>query len=147
MAVLSAAGFNLILPNMLSSGSAYYPSEFVPMISEEDELAAAIHDYDPYVCVTLAARSGLEHAYNSDAQVWWEWDDEGILDFVCPMNYSEKPYEYIQSIREHFPLVKGSIPYYGGIGLFRMKDHQLLIEAIQGGRELGQDGFVIFSYE
>lgn len=301
MAVLSAAGFNLILPNMLSSGSAYYPSEFVPMISEEDELAqcieaahkhgievhvwkvnwalwrvnedslfnyekdnriqisydnkrvpqvsrelgwnqkydwlcpahpknrelekdlmmelvrkyevdgvhfdymrypyeplcycetcrkkfvvetglvldnwpddvwkggkyrevyldwrrelittsareiaAAIHDYDPYVCVTLAARSGLEHAYNSDAQVWWEWDDEGILDFVCPMNYSEKPSEYIQSIREHFPLVKGSIPYYGGIGLFRMKDHQLLIKAIQGGRELGQDGFVIFSYE
>ena len=301
MAVLGAAGFNLILPNMLSSGSAYYPSEFVPMISEEDELArcieaahrhgievhvwkvnwalwrvnedslskyekehriqisydnkrvpqvsrelgwnqkydwlcpahpknreleknlmmelvrkyavdgvhfdymrypyeplcycqtcrkkfveetglvldnwpddvwkggkyrevyldwrrelittsareiaAAIHDYDPYVCVSLAARSGLEHAYNSDAQVWWEWDDEGILDFVCPMNYSEKPSEYIHSIREHFPLVKGSIPYYGGIGLFRMKDHQLLMEAIQGGRELGQDGFVVFSYE
>jgi uncharacterized lipoprotein YddW (UPF0748 family) len=301
MAALSAAGFNLVLPNMLSSGSAYYPSEFVPMISEKDELqlcleaahrhgievhvwkvnwalwrvqedtlteyvkqnriqvsydgkrvpqvsrelgwnqrfdwlcqahpenreleknlmmelvrkydvdgvhfdymrypyeplcycetcrkkfieetglkvdhwpvdvwkggkyrevyldwrrelitssareiASAIHAYDPYVCVSLAARSGLEHAYNSDAQVWWEWDNEGILDFVCPMNYSEKPAGYTQSIREHFPLVRGSIPYYGGIGLFRMRDARLLAEAIEGGRELGQDGFVIFSYE
>jgi hypothetical protein len=111
------------------------------------EIATAIHNFDPYVCVSLAARSGLEHAYHSDAQVWWEWDDEGILDFVCPMNYSEKPSEYMQSIREHFPLVEGSIPYYGGIGLFRMKNHQSLMDAIQGGRELGQDGFVIFSYE
>ena len=301
MAALSAAGFNMILPNMFSSGSAYYPSEFVPMISEEDELArcieaahrygievhvwkvnwalwrvhedslakyekenriqisydgkrvpqvsrelgwnqrydwlcpahpvnrelekdlmlevvrkydvdgvhfdymrypyeplcycatcrekfleetalkveswpddvwkggeyrevyldwrrelitssareiaAAIHDYDPYVCVSLAARSGLDYTYNSDAQVWWEWDDEGILDFVCPMNYSETPSGYTRSIREHFPLVKGSIPYYGGIGLFRMRDYGLLEEAVRGGRELGQDGFVVFSYE
>jgi hypothetical protein len=111
------------------------------------EIAAAIHDYDPYVCVSLAARSGLEYAFNSDAQVWWEWDDEGILDFVCPMNYSADPSGYIRSIREHFPLVKGSIPYYGGIGLFRMKDYQFLEKAIQGGRDLGQDGFTIFSFE
>jgi uncharacterized lipoprotein YddW (UPF0748 family) len=114
--------------------------------SSARDIAAAIHAYDPYVCVSLAARSGLEHAYNSDAQVWWKWDDEGILDFVCPMNYSDKPSGYIQSIREHYPLVKGSIPYYGGIGLFRMRDAPLLIEAIEGGRKLGQDGFTIFSY-
>lgn len=115
--------------------------------SSAREIASAIHDYDPYVCVSLAARSGLEHAYDSDAQVWWEWDDEGILDFVCPMNYSETPAGYTHSIREHFPLVRGSIPYYGGIGLFRMRDARLLAEAIEGGRTLGQDGFVIFSYE
>jgi len=115
--------------------------------SSAREIAAAIHAFDPYVCVSLAARSGLEHAFHSDAQVWWEWDDEGILDFVCPMNYSERPSGYVESIREHFPLVRGSIPYYGGIGLFRMRDSRLLSEAIQGGRELGQDGFVVFSYE
>jgi len=114
--------------------------------SSARDIAAAIHKYDPYVCVSLAARSGLEHAYNSDAQVWWEWDDEGILDFVCPMNYSADPSGYIQSIREHFPLVKGNIPYYGGIGLFRMRDSELLKEAIEGGQKLGQDGFTIFSY-
>ena len=301
MAALSAAGFNMILPNMLSSGSAYYPSEYVPMIGEEDELArcieaahrhgievhvwkvnwalwrvredslakyvregriqvsfegkrvpqvsrelgwnqrydwlcpahpanreleknlmmelvrkydvdgvhfdymrypyeplcycetcrkkfteetrllldrwpddvwkggkyreiylgwrrdlitssareiaAAIHNYDPYVCVSLAARSDLEHAFNSDAQVWWEWDDEGILDFVCPMNYSDRPAGYVAGIREHFPLVRGKIPYYGGIGLFRMRDARLLMESIEGGRAMGQDGFVVFSYE
>jgi uncharacterized lipoprotein YddW (UPF0748 family) len=115
--------------------------------SSAREIAAAIHDYDPYVCVSLAARSGLEHAYNSDAQVWWEWIDEGILDFVCPMNYAEDPAGYVESIREHFPLIGGRIPYYGGIGLFRMRDAGLLIEAIEGGRALGQDGFVVFSYE
>lgn len=115
--------------------------------SSAREIAAAIHDYDPYVCVSLAARSELEHAYISDAQEWWNWDDEGILDFVCPMNYSDRPEEYVRNIREHFPLIKGSIPYYGGIGLFLMRDSRLLEEAINGGRMLGQDGFVIFSYE
>ena len=39
MAALSKAGFNLVIPNMYSSGSAYYPSKYVPMISEKDELA------------------------------------------------------------------------------------------------------------
>ena len=115
--------------------------------SSAREIAAEIHRYDPYVCVSLAARSDLEHAYNSDAQEWWKWDDEGILDFVCPMNYTPDPQEYVKSIEEHFPLVKGSIPYYGGIGLFMMRDFSLLKEAIEGGRQKGQDGFTIFSYE
>ncbi len=115
--------------------------------SSASEIATAIHGFDPYVCVSLAARSELEHAYHSDAQVWWEWDDEGILDFVCPMNYADNPAGYAESIREHFPLVRGSIPYYGGIGLFRMRDARLLMESIEGGRAMGQDGFVVFSYE
>jgi hypothetical protein len=114
--------------------------------SSAEEIAKAIHDYDPYVCVSLAARSGIRTAYLHDGQVWWTWDDKGILDFVCPMNYTPDPQEYLSDIKNHLPLIEGSIPYYGGIGLFLNKKSEMLKESIRKGRSYGQDGFVIFSY-
>jgi uncharacterized lipoprotein YddW (UPF0748 family) len=114
--------------------------------SSAEEIAGAIHDYDPYVCVSLAARSGIRTAFLHDGQEWWTWDDKGILDFVCPMNYTADPAEYLSDIQNHLPLLQGNIPYYGGIGLFLNKRSDMLIESIRKGRAHGQDGFVVFSY-
>jgi hypothetical protein len=114
--------------------------------SSAEEIAKAIHDYDPYVCVSLAARPSLNTAYLHDGQVWWEWDDKSILDFVCPMNYTPDPAEYLSDIQQHLPLIEGHIPYYGGIGLFLNKRSDMLKESVREGRKIGQDGFVVFSY-
>jgi hypothetical protein len=114
--------------------------------SSAEEIAKAIHDFDPYVCVSLAARPGLKTAYLHDGQVWWEWDDKNILDFVCPMDYTPDPEEYLSDIQQHLPLIAGNIPYYGGIGLFLNKSSDMLKESIRKGRKIGQDGFIVFSY-
>ena len=113
--------------------------------SSAREIAKAVHDYDPYVCVSLAARSGVNWALTSDAQEWWEWTKEGILDFVCPMTYANVPEQFTKSARELLPKVNGDVPYYGGIGVYKMESYEPLGEVIDSGRELGQDGFVTFS--
>ncbi|HUU29026.1 MAG TPA: family 10 glycosylhydrolase, partial [archaeon] len=78
--------------------------------SSAREIARAVHTYDPYVCVSLAARPWTEHAYNSDGQVWWEWANEGILDFICPMNYTTEQDRFVSIMKEGLPLLKGVIP-------------------------------------
>ena len=62
MAKLSDAGFNLVIPNMFSSGSAYYPSKYVPMVSDRDELA---------LCLEAAHKYGIEvHVWKVNWALW-----------------------------------------------------------------------------
>lgn len=110
-------------------------------------ISAKIHSINPYNCVSLAARSGIEHAIKSDAQLWWEWTNEGILDFVCPMNYTPKPNEYAAMIKKHCSIMNRNIPYHAGVGLVEKRQFEPLQRTIHLGRNLGQDGFVIFSLE
>jgi len=114
--------------------------------SSAREIARAVHTYDPYACVSICARRQLiQHVYESDAQVWWEWIKEGILDFVTPMNYSDDPEGYIGFIKQQFPLIKGALPYYGGVGVFRMKKFEPVKKAIELGRGIGEDGYNTFN--
>ena len=108
------------------------------------EIARAVHTLDPYVCVSLAARTGVSWAYESDAQVWWDWIGEGILDFVCPMNYTGDPERFETTMKSHLPLTRGQVPYYSGIGLYEMKTLEPMLKNISIGRELGQDGWLTF---
>ena len=110
-------------------------------------ISEKIHSLNIYICVSLAARSGVEHAINSDAQLWWEWTKEGILDFVCPMNYTANPNEYAAMMKAHYAIMNTNVPYYGGVGLFEMRQFEPFQQTIHKGRQLGQDGFVIFSLE
>lgn len=112
--------------------------------SSAREIARAVHTSDSYVCVSLAARTGVEWAYYSDAQVWWAWISEGILDFVCPMNYTTEPDRFAERMKSHLPLVKGAVPYYSGMGIYQMKAFAPFKEIVEIGRGLGQDGFVTF---
>jgi len=112
--------------------------------SSAREIARAVHTYDPYVCVSLAARSGNDYTYNSDAQVWWEWIQEGILDFVCPMNYTPEPDRFVAVMKSHLPRVKGRVPYYSGVGMYQIREFAPFKDIVERGRELGQDGFLTF---
>ncbi|MEA1996806.1 MAG: family 10 glycosylhydrolase [Gemmatimonadota bacterium] len=112
--------------------------------SSAREIARAVHMLDPYVCVSLAARTSVKWAYESDAQEWWAWIREGILDFVCPMNYTTNPEKFVTVMKSHLPLTRGAVPYYSGIGLYQMKEYTPFKKNVELGRELGQDGFVTF---
>ena len=115
------------------------------MISSVREITKAIHDYNPYICTSLCARRQLKVTYEIDAQEWWKWIREGLLDFVAPMDYSDEPEEYVHLIKQQFPLIKGALPYYGGVGVFRMKEFEPVKKAIELGRGIGEDGYVTFN--
>ena len=109
------------------------------------EIARAVHKLDPYVSVTLAGRCNPEECYNDDGQVWWEWCEEGILDFVCGMNYTNVPEKFSKWAKLHLALAKGNTPYYSGLGIYEMENYEQFATNANLGRELGHDGWVAFS--
>lgn len=75
------------------------------------------------------------------------WVEQGWLDFVCPMNYTNDT-NYLRRLTEaQVRAVAGRCPLYIGIGAWRHESIATLVDQIQATRELGADGFVLFSYE
>lgn len=109
------------------------------------EIARAVHKLDPYVCVTLAARSSIQWCTYSDGQEWWKWCDEGILDILCAMNYATDTAKFIETMETHLPLMKGSAPYYSGLGMYKMESYDQLAANTNAGRARGHDGWIAFN--
>jgi len=80
-------------------------------------------------------------------QDWKQWIDEGLLDFVCPMNYTPSTEFFDGLIGQQVGTAGGRVPLYPGIGEFIISDPRVLIDQVESARRLGADGFVLFSYE
>jgi hypothetical protein len=80
-------------------------------------------------------------------QDWPRWVDEGLLDFVCPMNYTASRDDLERMVVQEVRLVAGRIPLYIGIGEFIIGETHDLVEQLELARRLGADGFVCFCYE
>ena len=101
----------------------------------------------PGIHVSLAAWPHLEAAYNQVGQDWTTWVKEGVLDFVCPMDYTTSTRDLVENqLAGQLEEVGGAIPVYAGLGAFLMKSSAELIEQVQAAREAGADGFVAFAY-
>jgi uncharacterized lipoprotein YddW (UPF0748 family) len=109
------------------------------------EIARAVHKLDPSVCVSLAARNSIHWCTYSDGQEWWKWCDEGILDMVCAMNYATDLTKFIERMETHLPLMKGSVPYYSGLGMYEMDSYDQLAANARAGRACGHDGWIAFN--
>lgn len=114
------------------------------LVTEMRERLAAI---DPKLQISLAARASVTGAPESDAQDWITWSREGSLDFLCPMNYSAEVEVFRAKLEPQMELVGGTIPVYAGIGVSptRSATPVNLSQQIALARELGADGFLIFS--
>ena len=109
------------------------------------EIAREVHKLDPYVSVTLAARNSISWCTYSDGQEWWKWCDEGILDMLCAMNYATDSTRFIERMEAHLPLMKGSAPYYSGLGMYEMDSYDQLAANANAGRARGHDGWIAFA--
>ena len=109
------------------------------------EIAREAHKLDPYVSVSLAARNSISWCTYSDGQEWWKWCDEGILDMLCAMNYATDSTRFIERMETHLPLMKGSTPYYSGLGMYEMESYDQLATNANAGRARGHDGWIAFN--
>jgi len=80
-------------------------------------------------------------------QDWKQWVEEGLLDFICPMNYTTSRDELRRAVTVEMEVVKRRIALYIGLGEFILPRTPDLVEQILLSRELGADGFVLFCYE
>ena len=83
------------------------------------------------------------------AQDWKMWCDNGWLDFICPMDYTESTMVFDGMVRQQ-KAQAGSVPLYPGIGLSCWgdpRDPVSLIEKISALRKRGAPGFTVFNYD
>jgi len=85
---------------------------------------------------------------NTVGQDWKLWCDRGLLDFVCPMDYTDSSSHFQNMIEQQLKWA-GNVPCYPGIGLSvwnNSSDICKLIEQISITRQLDTGGFTIFNY-
>jgi uncharacterized lipoprotein YddW (UPF0748 family) len=90
-----------------------------------------------------------EHA-KTLGQDWKAWVGEGVVDFVCPMNYTEHGEKLASYLDRQRAWVGGAVPLVSGIGVYAdghpCPRPAALVEQIQIARQGQSRGFVIFNY-
>jgi len=112
-----------------------------------EEISEECRHIKPRLFVSLAAWPDLTAAYNEVGQEWPLWVRQGVLDFICPMDYTTSKDDLVKGLLPaQLERVRGAIPLYAGLGSFLMKSSSQLIEQIAAAREVGADGFLAFAY-
>ncbi len=104
----------------------------------------------PNVALSAAVFSGIDSAKRSVAQDWIGWIDEGLLDFVCPMDYTSDAAGFAATVRGQLDAIGGRTPVYPGIGMtatgISMTAEQVAAQVVEA-RKAGADGFTIFNLD
>jgi uncharacterized lipoprotein YddW (UPF0748 family) len=78
-------------------------------------------------------------------QGWRSWLENGLIDVVCPMAYTQDPAAFRAQI-EAARQVAGFRPVWAGIGAYRLTTAQT-VENIRSARRAGVGGVILFSYD
>jgi len=104
----------------------------------------------PDVQVSAAVFSSYAYAYDGVGQDWVDWIDRGIIDFLCPMDYTEDYDRFRDLVAEQMTCAAGRIPIYPGIGATASSSAlgpDAVIAQILATRRAGTGGFIVFNYE
>jgi uncharacterized lipoprotein YddW (UPF0748 family) len=116
------------------------------LTSLAEEISDEAHGLKPDISVSLAAWPHLEAAREEMAQDWPDWVRGGVLDFVCPMDYTSDRKELSGLVEAQVAATRGAIPLYAGLGAFQLKSAWALSKQVQVARVAGADGFVAFAH-
>lgn len=88
----------------------------------------------------------LGRARNDMGQDWTTWGRRGLVDFLCPMNYTTDNGRFVEWTRAQLRELGGSASLHAGIGGYMFKDGDALASQIALARQLTPSGFVVFAY-
>lgn len=112
------------------------------------ELDEAIDAIDSGIEISMCAFASYPRCRDSVGQDWMAWIGEDLLDFVCPMTYTDSAYRFSTLTQSHVDLVDGRIPLIPGIGVTSSSSSLTPDQAIWQAtitRQLGAQGFILFS--
>lgn len=114
------------------------------------EVSRRVRAEAPGVKISAAVFTNAETSPSNVGQDWPLWCREGLLDFVCPMDYVESPALFRGQVMPQ-KRIAGKVPVYPGIGLSCWRndgrDAVRLAKQILVVRELGLDGFTVFNFD
>ncbi len=96
-------------------------------------LSTAVYGYWPGARMTIGQDAAL-------------WAREGLVDFLCPMNYSGDAWEAGKWLRDQLRTVDGAVPIYSGLGNYKCQSPEDLMTQISDTRRFGADGFITFQH-
>lgn len=97
----------------------------------------------PKVQVSAAVFPNAPSAYDEVGQDWRLWVTNGILDFVCPMDYTTELHSFTNLAAQQSAWVTERMPVYPGIGAFVLEPDQILAQ-VEATRALNTSGFILF---
>lgn len=116
-------------------------------------LVAAVHagakKIRPQLKISAAVFGSYPGCRRSVGQDWPEWIKSGLLDFVCPMDYTNSDLRFCALVENQLKLVGGRIPVYPGIGATSSSSTlsaDRVVGQIHHARRLGAAGFTIFNF-
>jgi len=113
----------------------------------------ALHDeaktLSPKLKISAAVFGSYPSCRESVGQDWPAWIKDGLLDFVCPMDYTENDETFCTWVENQMQLVAGRIPIYPGIGATASRSAlsaDRVVGQIHHARRLDAAGFTIFNF-
>ncbi|MGD8238345.1 MAG: family 10 glycosylhydrolase [Armatimonadota bacterium] len=104
----------------------------------------------PDIVISAAVFRGWPRPYTTVGQNWKLWVENGYLDFISPMNYTNDLELFVERTISDAAAVANRIPLAMGIGATssssQMQWPAELVEQALASHELGCDGFTIFCY-
>ena len=101
----------------------------------------------PGIKISAAVFSDWSRTRLTLGQDWVQWIDEGLVDFICPMNYTTDLDRFDELVRRQVQWVDGRVPLYVGIGVWQIPSVHNTLQQMASARNLGADGFVMFAYD
>ncbi|MDO4550053.1 MAG: family 10 glycosylhydrolase [Planctomycetia bacterium] len=100
----------------------------------------------PEVMISAAVFKGYPNTKITIGQDWAEWAETGIVDFLCPMNYT-KMTDSFRNLTEHQKTyIPEGFPLYPGIGVWRLNTEDVIGQIITAA-ELGCPGIMLFDLQ
>jgi len=99
--------------------------------------------------LSAAVFTGYPDSIRGQAQDWVQWAEEGLVDFLFPMTYTNSLRTAVARTICHVALVAGKVPLWEGLGKASSAS-QLTTEAlaaqVSGVLDAGAQGVVLFHY-
>jgi uncharacterized lipoprotein YddW (UPF0748 family) len=108
-------------------------------------LRSTVKAIRPSAVVSAAVVPDADAALRDKLQDWRTWLENGFIDALCPMAYTQEPSVFAAQIAEVQALAAGR-PVWAGIGAYRLSARET-IDNIATARRLGVNGIVLFSYD
>ncbi len=108
-------------------------------------LRTAIKTARPDTVISAAVVPDADDAFNVRLQDWRTWLDQGLVDVLCPMAYTQDARTFEAQVSTASALA-GSRPVWAGIGAYRLSRPQTA-QHVEAARRVGAAGVILFSYD
>ena len=114
------------------------------------QIAAAVKSIRPDLALSAAVFPDWQSARERFGQDAAAWVEQGLVDFLCPMNYTADQDTLTGWLQHQRQQLAGRVPLMAGLGPFsdacRFTGPQQLVDQIQIAQAQGAAGFVVFNY-